>query len=595
MFGIKNGKLYREQTSQKISWGHWFAFFNIILSVLIGVRYAFIIDWPNTLFGKLYFFISILGHFSFIVFAAYLLLIFPLSFIIKNERTFRGITVIVSTICVTLLLVDTEVFSRFNLHLSSVVWNLLVNPENGELSRDWQIFFAPMPFILLLQMLFSRWSWYKLRSLERQKWIRLVGVFLTCTFIATHLIYAWADAFIYRPITMQKSNFPLSYPMTARTFLEKNGFLNKEEYENTLAQEGRPEAVLIDYPRHPLTFAETTEKPNILFITVSGLRYDAVSADNMPQLQRFAEHSTRFMNHYSSGNDNNTGLTGLFYGLNANYADSLLNTKTTSVLVDKLQQDNYRFGLFSATQFKDSIFRQALFQHLKTAKGKADNKIAVQNWSAWLASEKNAQPWFGYLDLDVADAVRAKDFSSEEAEKAYYHEQLAELDKLLGEVFAQLEEQEVLQNTLVMLTAQHGYAFQLNKDELRNYFARDEIQVPMIIRWKGLPVREEWELSGHADLLPALMTTIFKVKNPISDYSQGSNLFDHQARPSEWVFVANYRWNLIVTPDGTQYHIDRRGNYQKYDRTYQPVSSSDRPPLGLFLDAFNQNRAFIQK
>lgn len=217
---IKTSKQYREETSRKISWGHWFAFFNILWAIILGARYAFIMDWPDTLFGKLYFFISLLGHFSFVVFALYLLFIFPLSFLIKNDRTFRGITVILTTIGATLLLVDSEVFSRFNLHLSTVVWNLLVNPENGELSRTWQIFFAPMPLILLVQMVFSRWSWQKLRSLERQKWLKGVGVFFVCTFIATHLIYAWADAFIYRPITMQRSNFPLSYPMTARSFLK---------------------------------------------------------------------------------------------------------------------------------------------------------------------------------------------------------------------------------------------------------------------------------------------------------------------------------------------------------------------------------------
>ena len=113
MFWIKNGKQYREQTSQKISWGHWFAFFNILWAIVIGSRYAFLIDWPHTLWGRAYFFVSLLGHFSFVGFAAYLLIIFPLSFIIKNQRTFRGITVIISTILMTLLVVDTEVFARF--------------------------------------------------------------------------------------------------------------------------------------------------------------------------------------------------------------------------------------------------------------------------------------------------------------------------------------------------------------------------------------------------------------------------------------------------------------------------------------------------
>ena len=68
---------WREDTSRKISWGHWFAAFNIVIAIVIGARYAFLIDWPDTLFGRIYFFVSLLGHFSFIVFAAYLLLIFP--------------------------------------------------------------------------------------------------------------------------------------------------------------------------------------------------------------------------------------------------------------------------------------------------------------------------------------------------------------------------------------------------------------------------------------------------------------------------------------------------------------------------------------
>lgn len=52
---IKTSKQYREETSRKISWGHWFAFFNILWAIILGARYAFIMDWPDTLFGKLYF------------------------------------------------------------------------------------------------------------------------------------------------------------------------------------------------------------------------------------------------------------------------------------------------------------------------------------------------------------------------------------------------------------------------------------------------------------------------------------------------------------------------------------------------------------
>ena len=571
---------YREETSQKISWGHWFAFFNILWAVFIGARYAFIIDWPDTLFGKIYFFISLLGHFSFIVFAFYLLVIFPLSFIVKNHRTFRGLTVILATIGNTLLLVDSEVFLRFNLHLSSLVWNLLVNPENGELSRNWQIFFVPMPLILLVQMLFSRWSWQKLRSLERQKWLKAVGVFFVCTFSATHLIYAWADAYLYRPITMQRSNFPLSYPMTARSFLEKHGFLDKAEYAQRLAQEGRLDALAIDYPKNPLVFAEQQENTNILLITLSGLRHDVIDAEKMSNLAQFAENSTQFINHYSSGNNNNTGLVGLFYGLNGSYTDSLLSNKTPSVLVERLTQQQYLQGVFSSKKVDAGILRRAIYPKIKLVADNG-NQAAITSFKRWLDTAKTQnKPFWGYLSLNIEPNLTQEK----------YEQQLADIDASLGQLLPELN----LPNTLVIITAEHGYTFKkLSEKEETNYFSRDEVQVPMIVHWNGLATGKISKLTSHVDLVPALMKHIFKVKNPIADYAQGRDLFDLTSSV-DWVLVSNYRWNVIVQPDGTQYHIDNRGNYEKYDRTYQKMSS-ERPPLGLFLEAFSQERSFLEK
>ncbi|THA09937.1 DUF3413 domain-containing protein [Rodentibacter pneumotropicus] len=576
--GMFSGKQYRDETSRKISWGHWFAFFNIIIAILIGARYAFLIDWPDTLGGKLYFFVSLLGHFSFSVFAVYLLVIFPLSFIVKNHRTFRGLMVILSTICITLLLFDTEVFHRFNLHLSSVVWNLLVNPDNGEMSRDWQIFFAPMPIILLVQMLFSRWSWEKLRSLERQKWLKAVGIFFTSAFVATHLIYAWADAYLYRPITMQRANFPLSYPMTARSFLEKHGLLDGEQYAQTLEQEGRLDALKISYPKHPLVFTQMEQKPNILFITVSGLRYDAISAETMPKLAEFAANSTQFTNHYSSGNTKNSGLVGLFYGLNANYTDSILSNHTSSVFIEKLKAEKYQFGLFSVTNFKESLFRQALFRGMKLPKGKSSNESAVKNFNEFIATQKSDNPWFAYLDLDL----KINNLSE-------YEQYLTQMDKLIEQALANVP----VENTMIIVTAEHGLTFNtLSEKERENYFGRDQIQVPLFVYWKGLPVGIEKGLTNHTDLLPALMKNVFNVQNPSKDYSQGHNLFERNG--DDWVLVSNYRWNVLVQPDGTQYHIDRKGNYKKFDRTYQE-QSSERPPLGLFLEMFKRENSFFDK
>ena len=50
-----------------------------------------------------------------------------------------------------LLLIDSEVFTRFHLHLNPVVWELVINPDQNETARDWQLMFISVPIILLIE------------------------------------------------------------------------------------------------------------------------------------------------------------------------------------------------------------------------------------------------------------------------------------------------------------------------------------------------------------------------------------------------------------------------------------------------------------
>ena len=65
---------------EKISWGHWFAFFNIIIAILIGSRYAFLIDWPDTLLGKILFLYQLIRSFQFLCFCLVFASDFPAEF-----------------------------------------------------------------------------------------------------------------------------------------------------------------------------------------------------------------------------------------------------------------------------------------------------------------------------------------------------------------------------------------------------------------------------------------------------------------------------------------------------------------------------------
>ncbi|VEJ09026.1 DUF3413 domain-containing protein [Actinobacillus delphinicola] len=568
MFGSKNRRQYIELTAKKISWGHWFVFFNSLWLIIIGSRYAFLIDWPDTLLGKIYFFVSLVGHFSFIVFAFYLLLLFPLSFLIKNERTYRGISVILATIGISLMLVDTEVFASFHLHLTSLVWNLVVNPENGELARQWQLFFAPMPLILLAQMVYSRWSWQKLRSLERQRWLKYVGIFYLVTFLAMHIMYAWADAVLYRPITMQKSNFPLSYPMTARTFLQRHGFLDKERLLAKAREQGRADALKIDYPKHALRFGNVQDTPNIIFINLTGWRKDSVTAALMPNLSAYLPKATQFDHHYSTGNDEVTGLFGLFYGLLPEYIDSVSQQKVMPILLTTLAKHHYQICRYYDEENKVAL-RRMLF-----SANHYDKLGAYSCEQSRPDFQKNLfhSPYFVFMDMQIPAGL------SQEA----YQQQIRNFDTKLGNIFKDID----WKNTLVILTAASGYEFQHESDKVDNQFSRMRIEVPMYVFWKGLPAMKVETLTSNLDVVPALMKHIFDVKNPASDYSQGQDLFNLK-KNRDWVQSGDQKWNVIITPDDVQYHLNRKGDYEKFDAQGDPVSSS-RPPLGLFLDVYKR-------
>jgi len=305
---VTNRQRYREKVSQMVSWGHWFALFNILLAMVLGSRYLFVADWPTTLAGRIYSWISVIGHFSFLVFATYLLILFPLTFVVMSQRLMRFISAILATVGMTLLLIDSEVFTRFHLHLNPIVWELVINPDQNETARDWQLMFISAPIILMIEMLFATWSWQKLRSLTRRRhYAKPIAALFFVAFISSHIMYIWADANFYRPVTMQRANLPLSYPMTARRFLEKHGLLDAQEYQRRLVEQGNPEAVSVQYPLSPLRFRDMGQGQNVLLITVDGLNYSRFEKQ-MPTLAEFADKNINFTQHMSAGNSTDAGI-----------------------------------------------------------------------------------------------------------------------------------------------------------------------------------------------------------------------------------------------------------------------------------------------
>ncbi|AIW19434.1 DUF3413 domain-containing protein [Vibrio coralliilyticus] len=598
---VDNGNTYGERVSRLVGWGHWFAFFNIIAAMLIGTRYITQSPWPETLLGQFYLAVSWVGHFGFLVFALYLLVLFPLTFLIPSRKLFRLVAVCFATVGLTVLLIDTQAYQKINLHLTPVVWEVLFSEEGSSISIDLQHLFVVLPLIFLLQLALSEWVWRKQRRLSHKHVGRPIAALFFVSFITSHLIYVWADAYFYNPITAQKANFPLSYPMTAKSFMERHGLLDREEYLQRL-KESEANTDLVRYPLEKLEFNRRANPLNVLVVSVNNLRGDVLTPQLMPNAAEFASNNLNFANHYSSSNDT-FGVFGLFYGLPSSYVSSIKTQGSRPILLDTLLDKEYSFGLFSGDNFDDTLYGETVFRGLNFT-GIAFNDStspdtqAINAWATWVYQQKK-QPWFSFIELTTVDNFSAynetgNNTSTLETLKQGYHTSVNNADKELGVLFEKIKELDIGDSTVIVITSNHGTEFNETKTNSwgsNSNYSRYQLEVPMIIHWPGKVAGKYDHRTSHLDLSVTLLQDLLGVSSNPSDFSSGQNLFDERSR--KWILAGDTRELALITNKDTTV-IDKFGNYKLYDSNYQRLKD-ENPTLPVLMQGLTELQRFYVK
>ncbi len=108
---------------------------------------------------------------------------------------------------------------------------------------------------------------------------------------------------------------------------------------------------------------------------------------------------------------------------------------------------------------------------------------------------------------------------------ALYDGEISYLDDQLGELFGKLAEWDLLDKTLVILTADHGES--LNEHEIwqhGNSLYEEQIHIPLILRYPGIVpegVVDNDHIVQHPDLMPTILDLL---EIPIPQNVQGRNL-----------------------------------------------------------------------
>lgn len=333
---MKQLKQRRDKIARLISWGHWFTFFNILLVLAIGTLYIEATEAPGSALGVLYLIINWLGHFAFLPFVFFIILIFPFCLVLPYTRVLRGIGTLVASFGLIALVADALFYRQYGYHLNTY--------SLSQLAMDAETVFAGASFVILIGLLLvfvvllifelglANIAWKRLDRLQAKYWgPSLSAVFVAC-FLGSHSLHIWADAVFYTPITKQDDMFPLSYPTTAKTLMSKHGLLEEQRQEATenLIRHGTD--IHLTYPARELQCARVPQAPNTLIVGLA--QFDDQTARAVQQ--EFAT-LTAYQQPILGHRNLESALFELLYALPDLYLPAIANAQLPPVYIEALR------------------------------------------------------------------------------------------------------------------------------------------------------------------------------------------------------------------------------------------------------------------
>ncbi|HFQ4863169.1 TPA: DUF3413 domain-containing protein [Vibrio vulnificus] len=595
---------------QKLHAHGWFILINALVLMLIASRYfAFLPEFPTDPLGITFILAGTWGQMTLLA-ALIGLVTIPTLFLPKPFR--NGTQALIASLGVATLFIDTIVFAQYRFHINAVVLELVMSGQIVSFPLiTWLMVIGGVALLLAAQ-------WWTIRWLENGAPVRALKLgrkFALLTFaalLATNAIHIWAAAHAYQPVTTVKRYLPLFYPATADKFMRKQGWVDEEALERQKALAFKRKNDL-NYPLAPLQ-TQPVEKPlNIMLLVVDSWRADTFNADNTPNMWKYAQSGVVFNNHIATGNATRTGIFGLFYGIPGTYWHGFLANQQSPVLIDRLQALDYQLGIFTAAQLRKPEFNQTVFTKVENlrigSEGSRPSELdadLTQDWLAWYDQRDKSKPTFSFL---FYDAPHGYDFPADFEPK--YEPMLKEVnylklnndtdptpffnryktsvryvDSMATKVLDKLKESGDLENTLVIITGDHGQEMNDNKLNFWGHnsnFTDAQVNVPFAIFGPSVDAAKmQWSseaLTSHQDVVPTLMKHYLGVTNDVKDYSVGEDLLGDAVK-RDWIISSNYSGYAIITDDNIL-EVSGGGQYQFMDKTNRQLK--DQQPNFTYL------------
>jgi membrane-anchored protein YejM (alkaline phosphatase superfamily) len=223
--------------------------------------------------------------------------------------------------------------------------------------------------------------------------------------------------------------------------------------------------------------------------------------------------------------------------------------------MEELIKNNYQIGIFSSGTLAVPNFTQTVFQAIKTRPIIGETPyvrdIAVtEHFNKFInVSKNNNRPFFSFLFYDglhtycgydedlkplkpVIEKCQRYSLNTQTDPVPYfnrYKNALLLVDKQINNVIQLLEKNQLLDNTVILITGDHGEEF--NDNHLGYWghtsnFTSYQIKTPLILHMPNQHPQQIMYKTSHYDITPTLMPYLFHNNTSAQSYSAGKNLFD---------------------------------------------------------------------
>lgn len=600
----------------------WFVLGNIGLFWLIGLQYVITI-MPLIVPGDL-FVTKILAWFLLIsgfIGQLSLLALLPMLFIAlplvlccyRFKKCVMSITVILYTLAATALLIDAFTFKQFHFHLNGILLELMTHRAAQQIFdftlSEYLTFIMGFISLLTLESCYAIYVWRKLSLQVKGRTAFKYKCYTLACLVFSYCLFIFSG--VYPSLGLNKEMLALPLYENVLSYL-----LPRNLDTRHLSTLGQTNFIQLEYPHKKLQYplhalnCQPPSKPlNIVIIAIDAWRFDMVDPNVTPHIAQFAKSNLAFTQHFSGGNGTRPGIFSLFYGLPASYWTSTITHKKGPVFIDELLRQQYQTGIFASASLEMPAFNLNVFQAIKHLQLYAPGNSPAARDQKLTAQFKDfikttPQPFFSFLFYDSAHSYCRPHFLIPTHFKPIvepcnrityppiqnvngyfnrYKNALYFIDQLIADVLTTLKQQGLWDNTVVIITGDHGQEFNDNNSgrfEHANDFGRYQTQTPLLIHWPGKTAKTISTLTTHYDVAPTLMSQVLGCKNPANDYSIGQSLFSTHA--VENFLIYSYT-NFAIVGAKQITTIFPTGNYEIKDKNDRVL-----PNAQLNLDAVQQ-------